>query len=155
MFDKEFFAGHYIKQLNPPEDALSAALYPLSGSFFDVADYEAFAFVILIGGLDTQLTFQVHQDTSATATGDIKDIADAAVVVPADGDDKWYGIYVDTQMLDLNNGFRYVTLDVTGPTGNDYGTMLFVGIKKGEIPVTQPSSGVGSNGAAPTVVVPH
>jgi hypothetical protein len=125
-----------IKQLNA-EDALAAALYPTSTNFIDVQDFDRFAFLIAAGALDSALTLQVQQDTSATST-DLKDVDGAVVTIAATGDDKWYLIEVDTSKLDSNNGFHYVTLEVAGPAGgNDYGAILFFGFGKGSRPVTQ------------------
>lgn len=124
-----------IKQLNV-EDAVAAASYPASGSFLDVSQYERFAFLILAGGLDSALTFQVQQATAANGT--LKDVTGAVKVVAADGDDKWYLIEVQTAKLDINNDYHFVTLTSSGAAGgNDYAAILFLGLNPGYSPVTQ------------------
>jgi hypothetical protein len=134
LMDKDVF----IKQLNIEDALVDAALYPASTSFIDVADYDRFAFLVGAGALDSATTLQVQQDTSATATAGLKDVTGATLTISATGDDKWYLIEVDTSMLDSNNGFRYVTLEVTGPaTVNDFGAIFFLGFGAGERPVTQ------------------
>lgn len=116
----------YFKLLNPGEDALvDATLYPASTAFIDVSGYLRFGFLVPAGGLDSATTLQVQQDTSATSTA-LKDITGATVVIGATGDDNVYGIEVHRDMLDNANGFKYVTLEVTGPAaGNDYGAVVF------------------------------
>lgn len=124
-----------IRLLNV-EDALTAKEYPASGSYIDVSGFERFAFLIAAGALDSELTCQVQQ--AATISGTAKDVTGAVVTVPADGDDKWYMVEVQTDNLDSNNGYNYVTLDVTGPAGsNDYAAIIFLGLNPRKIPVTQ------------------
>ena len=113
-----------IKQLNV-EDALAVALYPLSGSFIEVGNFERFGFLIQAGGLDSAVTCQVQQATADDGTP--KDITDAVTIIPALGDDKWYLVEVQTDHLDSNNDYNHVTLKVTGATGNDYGAITFIG----------------------------
>lgn len=123
-----------IQQLNV-EDVLSAKKVPASAAFKDVSQLESFAFLILAGGLTNQVTAQVEQ--AKTINGSPKDVVGAVVVIPANGDDKWYLIEVQTNHLDSNNGYRYVTLDLTGGTTGDYAAILFFGINPGERPVVQ------------------
>lgn len=130
-----FVEAAKIQQLNV-ETALAVAEYPASGSFIDVSQYERFAFLIGVGALDTQVVAQVHQ--AATVNGATKDVTGATLTIAATGDSKWYLIEVQTNQLDLNNAYNYVTLDVTGPAGgNDYGCIFFFGFNPGEKPVTQ------------------
>jgi hypothetical protein len=124
-----------IQQLNV-EDAVAVASYPASGSFIDVSQYERFAFLVAAGALDSELTFQVQQADAVNGTP--KDVTGAVVVVPADGDDKWYLVEVQTSRLDSNNGYRYVSLKATGAAGgNDYAAIFFFGLTPGLSPVTQ------------------
>jgi len=124
-----------FKQLNA-EDALAAADYPASGSFIDVSGLERFAFLVMAGALTSELTLKVQQ--ASAVNGDLKDITGATVVIPATGDDKWYMIEVQTNHLDINNDYHFVTLDVAGAAGDDdYGAILFLGFNPGEMPVTQ------------------
>jgi hypothetical protein len=134
-FNRLFSEDTLIKQLNV-EDALTAAAYPASGSYIDVSQFERFAFLIGAGALTTETTCKVRQATANNGT--LKDVTDATVVVPADGDDKWYLIEVQTNQLDINNAYKYATLALTGPTGgDDYGSIYFFGLNPGHAPVTQ------------------
>jgi len=129
-----FSEGAKIQQLNV-ETALGAASYPASGSFIDVSKFNRFAFLILVGALTSAVTAKVQQ--AAVANGALKDITDAVVVIPDTGDSKWYLIEVETNHLDINNGYNYVTLTLTGPAGlDDFGAIVFLGF--GDVaPATQ------------------
>lgn len=132
-----FHEENLVKMLNQ-EDAIAVAKYPASTAFIDVSEYESFAFLIGIGALTSELTFQVQQDTSATQTAGVKSVTDAVVVVPATGDDKWYAIEVQTNQLDKAGAFKYVTLSATGAAGaDDFGSIWFIGRHPGKAPVTQ------------------
>jgi hypothetical protein len=118
--------------------ALADANYPASGSYIDVSEFEHFVFLI---GLDTVATpdFQVYQDTSATQTSGIKVITGAAKTDVVTGDDgKWFSIEVESARLDIANGFRYVTLTVSGTGGSDNANVWFFGYRARRMPVTQP-----------------
>jgi hypothetical protein len=130
-----FTEANKIQLLNT-EDYVDVASYPASGSFIDVSNFKSFMFLILAGALDSALTFQVQQATAVNGTP--KDVTGAVVVVGATGDDKWYSIEVQTNKLDINNDYRYVTLKSTGAAGtNDYAALVFIGSNPGEKPVTQ------------------
>jgi len=130
------------------ETVLADANFPASTAYIDISPYERFGFLIFAGTVDTALTFQVLQDTSATETADVKNITGAVVIVPALGDDKWYAIEVQAARLDLEPGatttpdlFKYVTLKLTGAAGtNDYACIVFYGIPYTS-PATQPNLG--------------
>ncbi len=135
MFNKLLVEAAKIKQLNA-EDALAVAKYPASGSFIDVSDFERFAFLILAGALDDAIVCQVQQATAANGTP--KDVTGATLTIAATGDDKWYLIEVETRKLDINNDYRYVTLDLTGIVdADDFGAIVFLGLNPGSMPVTQ------------------
>jgi hypothetical protein len=134
-----------IRLLNT-EDAMTVAEHPASGSFIDVAKFERFAFLVGAGALDSATTLQVHQATAVD--GATKDVTGATLVIAADGDDKWYLIEVQTNKLDINNDYHFVTLDITGPAGgNDYGCIWFFGFNPGLKPVTQPTGVAGRGGS--------
>lgn len=113
------------------EDALSAAKYPLSGSFIDMEPYKRAVFIVGAGALDTAVVLQVEEATAADGTP--SDVSGATVTIPTDGDDEPYIIEVDNHALTK----RFITLDVTGPTGNDYGAILCLLFAEGEKPVDQ------------------
>jgi hypothetical protein len=126
-----------IKQLNV-EDAIVDGQFPASGSFIDVSQFHRFAFLIMAGALNSALTAKVQQ--ASAVNGALKDVTSATVTIPANGDDKWYLIEVETNHLDSNNGYKYVTLDLAGAAGgDDYGAILFLGLNPGYAPVTQGS----------------
>lgn len=123
-----------IQQLNV-ETALAASSYPASGSFIDVSKFKRFAFLIQVGALTSAVTAKVQQ--AAAVNGALKDIAGATVTIPDTGDSKWYLIEVQTDHLDINNDYHYVTLTLTGPAGlDDFGAITFLGF--GDVsPATQ------------------
>lgn len=126
----------YVYSCNMGDVAIIDGEFPASGSYIDVSDFERFAFVISAGfGLDSVLTCQVQQ--AATISGTAKDITGAVWVMGATDDGKWAVIDVETRKLDLNNGYNYVTMDITGASGNDYCHVLFLGFNGGSKPVTQ------------------
>lgn len=136
------YTTQYTKQLNV-ETALSAANYPTSTSYIDVNGFRRFAFEIHLGALDSALTFQVKQDTSATETASIKNVTGATITTGTSGagaDNYDLCIEVDAAALDTNNGFRYVTLAVSGPSGNDYACIVFKAWLGADLPVTQPAT---------------
>jgi len=135
MFNKLFSEAVLIKQLNV-EDAIAAAAYPASGSYIEVSKFERCAFLVGAGALTTELTFKVRQATANNGT--LKDLTNAEVVVPADGDDKWYLVEFQVDQLDTDGGYRFVTLASTGAAGSDdYAAIFFFGFNPGLMPVTQ------------------
>ena len=137
MFNELFSEGTKIQQLNV-EDAVTEASYPASGAFIDVAEFERIAFLVQAGALNSAMVFKVQQATAVN--GALKDVTGATVSVAANGDDKWYLIEVQTNKLDINNDYRYVTLTSTvAAGGDDYAAITCFGINPGSKPVTQGS----------------
>jgi hypothetical protein len=135
----------YTLQLNV-EDALVEQNYPASGSYIDVTEFTHFGFLIQVGALDSALTPQIYQDTSATETASIKVITGAAESIAATDDDETFFIECESARLDIANSFRYVTLNMAGAAGaNDYGAVTFVGWNAREQPVTQPTTFPAAN----------
>lgn len=129
----------YVQKVNNFMTAIEVGEFPASGSYIDVAQFERFVFLILAGTLDTALTCQVQQATAVNGTA--KDITGAVTTVGTGDDNKWHIIEVQTDQLDINNDYRYVTLDITGAAGsNDYLAIVFLGLNPGEQPVTQHAS---------------
>lgn len=138
---KTFSEELYLAPANNFNTAISDGNFPASASYIDVAQFEKFVFQIRAGTLDSALTCQVKQDTSPTETAGIKNITGATVTVGATDDNKLFTIEVEVRKLDINNGFRYVTLAVSGAAGgNDYLSINFIGINPDVIPVTQPAT---------------
>ena len=142
-----WYENVYTLLLNA-EDGLVAQYYPLSGSFIDVTEYTHFAFLIGLGALDSALTPQVFQDTSATETASIKVITGAAETILDNDDDDTFLIEVETARLDIENSFRYVTLSMVGAAGgNDYAAVWFFGWNARRT-VTQPATFSSGNATA-------
>jgi hypothetical protein len=124
---------------------IAAQDYPASGSFISVRGMHRFAFLIGVGTIDSALTCKIQQADAIDGTP--KDITDAVIVIPADGDNKWYMVESEVGHLDMNNGFDHVLLDVAGATGNDNAAVFFLGYGK-RVPVEQ-----GADFGARVVVV--
>jgi len=132
----------YCLKCNSFNTALTAAdRIPASASFIDMAGIEHGVFLIAAGTLTTAANWQVYQDKSATETGDIKVIAGAVAAELDTDDNKWFTVEFDVEDLDLENGFRYVTIVPSGGTGgDDYACVFFLGFGSKKVPVSQPSN---------------
>lgn len=138
---KAFSEDIYVQPANNFNTAITDGNFPASASYIDVSQFERFVFTIRAGTLDSALTCQVKQDTSATETANIKNVTGAVVVVGATDDNEIVTIEVETNHLDSNNDFRYVTLAVSGAGGaNDYLDVQFIGLNPDVKPVTQPAA---------------
>jgi hypothetical protein len=121
-------------------DALTNASYPTSGNFVNVGGAHRFAVVGIVNAVNSAITVQAQQ--AITVDGTPKNIAGAAYVIPDDGsaDGKWFIINVDTALMDSNNGYKFVTVAVSGAAGNnDTVTLLLLEFAGEKIPVTQPA----------------
>ena len=131
----------YVQVVNDPESALANANYPTSGGYIDTKGYRNFAFLVCLG--DTTLgtpDFAVYQDTSAAETGSIKVVSGASKTDVAAGDvGKWFSIEFNSEDLDAQNSFRYVTLKVSG-TASDIACIIFLAWNARREPVTQPAN---------------
>lgn len=117
--------------------AIADGSFPASASFYDVADYAWFYFIVKAGTLDSALTCQVQQ--AATASGSLTDITGAVDIVGTGDDDKLFVIGVEVKVM--TQGQRFVTLTISGAAGsNDYLDILFVGVRPDHAPVTQEST---------------
>ena len=132
----------YCLKCNDFNTAVTAAdRLPASGSFIDMSEYDHGVFLVAVGTLDTATTLAVYQDTSATETGSIKAVTNASQAVLATDDNKWLTIEFNTNQLDQDNDFRYVTLVSSGGAGsNDYLCVFFLGFKARKQPVSKESN---------------
>ncbi len=120
---------------------VDAERLPASAAFIDMQGIDHGVFLVGVGTLDTATTVAVYQDTSATETASIKALTSASQVIGATDDNKWLTIEFSASDLDLENGFRYVTLVIANAAGgNDYACIFFLGFRNREVPVTQPSN---------------
>ena len=128
----------YIEKCNNFNTAIADGDFPASGSYIDVSDFTHFAFLILVGTLDSALVCKVQQATAVDGTP--ADITGATLTVAADDDNEWKSIEVESAKLNLASDYRYVTLDVAGAAGsNDYLCIVFLGWNARHLPVTQPA----------------
>lgn len=136
MYFPSFDDAVYALKCNNFMTAIADGEFPASASYIDVGAFERFVFLIAAGTLDSALTCQVQQ--AATVSGTAKDVTGAVAIVGAGDDNEWVTIEVQTNQLDLNNGYNFVTLDVSGAAGsNDYLCIFFLGMYPSEQPVTQ------------------
>ena len=128
----------FIKVLEAGLTALAAAKYPASESFIDVSDFERFGFYVALDTLADAIDLKVQQ--AAAADGTPKDITGAAKTdIAATDDATEVLIEVQTNQLDINNDYHFVTLDVSGIVGANNAAIVFFGVPKSK-PVTQPST---------------
>lgn len=127
----------YVQPLLTGGAVVAATYYPASTAFFDCARYEKIGVLAVIGAtFNSATTLQLRQDKSATATAALKDVTNAVITIAGAGmPGKFFYMEVRTDQLDINNGFRYVTLLATGPAGgDDLATILLFGINPDKIP---------------------
>ena len=124
------------QQLNTVNVALTNSKYPVSGSFIDVGNYERFVIRMAGGSMPDAVVAQIEQATAANGTP--KDITGAVQTFADDNEVREIEVLVNK--LDINNGYRYITVDVTGVSGSDYASLEFFGILPNSQPVTQPDS---------------
>lgn len=119
----------YVQVVEPGLTALSAAKYPVSTAFIDVYDYERFAFLVGLDVVADDVVFQVEQAIAANGTP--KDVTGATkTIANATDDQKWFLIEVQTDQLDINNDYHFVTLDVSGISGTNNASIVFIGFPK-------------------------
>lgn len=133
---KTFCEEVFVQGCNSFSTAIADGDFPASASYIDVSDFERFVFVLKAGALDSALTCKVQQATAANGTP--KDVTGATITIGATDDNKVGLIEVETRRLDVDNDYRFVTLDVAGQaTSDDYLAILFLGVNPGSAPVTQ------------------
>lgn len=118
--------------------ALSVAKYPASGSFLKVSGLRRVVLLGIVNAVDSELTIKLQQ--AVTVNGTPKDITGATITIPATtANGKIFFIEVECNRLDINNDYKYVTVDVAGAAGsNDTVTLLLFEIDGSKVPVTQP-----------------
>lgn len=137
LFPRDFYKSVYALMLEGGKDDLADANYPASTAYIDTKGYDHVVFLV---GLDTVATpdFAVKQDTSATETASIKALTGASKTNVATSDDgKWFSIEFPVAALDVDNGFRYVTLAVSGTGAGDKANIWAFLYRARELPVSQ------------------
>lgn len=136
----EIFANKYkvIPGKASPEDQLVAANYPASGSYIDVSGVERFHVLIHLGAVhDSDApTFEIKQTNAINGTLKEIDATHCKFTGTGTSDDQLVMMTIETDKLDINNGYRYVTCVVGGVTNGSYGDILFLLPLTSE-PVTQ------------------
>jgi hypothetical protein len=120
-----------------PEDALSAANYPASGSFVDVSNFQWVNIVIHLGAVhnsDTP-TFEVKQADAANGTADTLDTTYCKKECLGTDDDQVINFCINTDVLETDHHF--LTVAVSGVTNGSYGDILFFLCEPKKRPVTQ------------------
>lgn len=132
-FNQLFSEAVYVQTLNV-EIALAAAVYP-AAAVIPVGNFNKFAFLIQCGALTSEITATVQQ--AQTPIGVLKDVEGTELVIPDTGDSLWYLIEVESNQLDINNGYAYVALEIAGAAGDDdFAAITFLGFGAVQ-PVTQ------------------
>jgi hypothetical protein len=119
--------------------------YPLSTLFVDVSAVERVVFLIKLGTTAEAVTYQVRQDTSATVTGAVKALTSAVYVCGAGDAGKQATIDFSTKKLDAANGFKFVSLYLTGIAGTDYAAITCLLYRARILPVTQAANYPAAN----------
>ncbi len=135
----EFVKNNGLNPINNFNTAIADGKFPASGSFIPAQPWLFITFLIRVGTLDSALTVQLQQDTSATQTASIKNVTGAVMVVAADDDNELQYIEVECRAaLDIANAFTHFTLDITGQAGSDdYLDLIWIGHHAKTKPVTQ------------------
>lgn len=141
----ELITNTFLQTLNNFGTGIVDGKFPASASFISVEPFPWWIFLIRAGTLDSALTVQLQQDTSATQTGSIKNITGAVVTVGATDDNELFFIEIEVMAaLDIGNDFTHVTLDITGAGGaNDFLDIIALGRHAKTAPVTQAATTTG------------
>jgi len=130
----------YLDQLVGP---VIGATGTVPASYVDAGLYERFVILIGAGDMGTSGTIdaQVVQATAAAGTGS-KNITGAAItqLVTATDDDSFVTIEVQSDQLDLANGFNHVSVTITIGGAACNVVAYFLGLNPRSVPVTQPAT---------------
>ncbi len=140
----EFIKNNLVTLVNNFGTAIVDGKFPVSGSFVAAQPYPWWTFLIRVGTLNSALTVQLQQDTSATQTASIKNVTSAVRTIAADDDNELHYIEFEVKAaLDLT-GFTHFTLDITGAGGaDDFLDIILLGHHAKSAPVTQAATVTG------------
>jgi len=137
----EIFANKYkvVPGKAAPESQITAGNYPASGSYVDISGCERFHVLIHLGTVHNNdaPTFEVKQATAPNGT--LKTISETHCKWTGTGasDNNLVLLTIETDKLDINNGYRYVTVVAGGTlTNGTYADILYLLPLTSE-PVTQ------------------
>jgi len=119
-----------------PEDSLSTAEYPASGSFIDVTGFEWVNVVVHLGAIDSGDTpvFKLQQSDSVSGTMDTIDTVNCKKTCAHTDDDQALMFYLETSQLAADHHF--ITMDVSG-VATSYADIIFLLGGARDRPVTQ------------------
>ena len=127
----------FVAGQTSPEDALTTASYPASGSYIDVSGYETVDVVIHLGAVHASDTpkFTLKQVDGTTGTEDTISTANCVHTAAATDDDEMIVFHLETAKLAANHHF--ITCAVASVSNTSYGDILyFLGGARHE-PITQ------------------
>lgn len=127
----------FVAGQTSPEDVLTNASYPASGSYIDMTGYEWVEVVIHLGAVDSALVFTLQQtDGAAGATLDTIDTVNCKKTIATTDADQIISMFLATENLAKDHHF--ITCTVSSAAGaNDYGDILFFLGGARHVPVTQ------------------
>ena len=119
-----------------PEDSLSTAEYPASGSFIDVTGFEWVNVIVHLGAIDSGDTpvFKLQQSDSVSGTMDTIDTVNCKKTCAHTDDDQALMFYLETGQLATDHHF--ITMDVSG-VATSYADIIFLLGGARDRPVTQ------------------
>lgn len=128
------------------ETALTNAYYPATGYYIDVSGYEWVNVVVMLGTIADTVKFELKQMESLTGTADTIDGTAMAHTIAADDDGEILLFHLETARLAADHHF--VSLQVSGNSGSNFGAILFfLGGARHE-PVTQDTTNLVVSGNA-------
>jgi len=126
----------FVAGQTSPEDILTTASYPVSGSYVDVTGYEWVEVLIHLGAIDSgdTPTFEIKQADSLTGTLDTLDATYCKKVCAHTDDDQIISMFITTESLAKDHHF--LSCVVTAATGS-YADILYLLGGARHVPVTQ------------------
>jgi len=120
-----------------PEDALSAADYPASGSYIDVSGYEEVNVVVHMGAINAGDTpsVEIKVAEAIAGTADVIDATYCKKEVLATDDDQFLVFHVE--VAKLVDDHHFLTCQIADVTNGAYGDIVFYLCGARHQPVTQ------------------
>jgi len=122
-----------------PEDALTAADYPVSGAYVDVSGYERVHVYVHLGAIDAGDTPNFHMKAAEAINGTLDTVSTTAlsIEVANNDDDEFVTWTVETRKLPTDHHF--LSLVVADVTNGAYADIVWWG-EGLSLPVTQSAS---------------
>lgn len=111
-------------------------------SYIDMADYERCVFLIMTGAMDTSdvVAAQVVQATDAAGSGSKPLVGATITDLDIDDDDALATIEIRDTALDVENGFRFLSLTIDETNSPGFGCVIALLYKGGGLPPAQPAT---------------